>query len=93
MSWPKNNSSYFSKKIWVNTQNWQIIKVEFYKSELTKDKTLYLKNFIEKDTYLTPGLLVMQKENGNKTIMEVKSFQPNIGLNEEVFSNKFLMNN
>lgn len=93
MSWPKNNSSYFSKKIWVNTQNWQIIKVEFYKSELTKDKTLYLKNFIEKDTYLTPGLLIMQKENGNKTIMEVKSFQPNIGLNEEVFSNKFLMNN
>ena len=83
----------FSKKIWVDTQNWQIIKVEFYSSESTKDKTLYLKNFIEKDNYLTPGLLVMQKENGNKTIMEVKSFQPNIGLKEEVFSNKFLMNN
>ena len=93
MSWPKSTSSYFSKKIWVDTQNWQIIKVEFYTSELKKDKTLYLKNFIDKDNYLTPGLLVMQKDNGNKTIMEVKSFQPNIGLKEEVFSNKFLMNN
>jgi hypothetical protein len=93
MSWPEGNSSYFSKKIWVDTQNWQIIKVEFYTSESTKDKTLYLKNFIQKDNFMTPGLLLMQKENGNKTIMEVKSFQPNIGLKEEVFSNKFLMNN
>ena len=92
MAWPKNESSYFSKKIWVNTQTWQINKVEFYKSESQIEKILHLKNFIEKDGFITPGILEMKKENGNKTIMEVLSFRPNIGLNEDMFSNKFLSN-
>jgi len=34
----------------------------------------------------------MKKENGNQTIMEVLSFRPNIGLKEDMFSNKFLSN-
>ena len=92
MAWPKSESSYFSKKICVNTQTWQINKVEFYKSESQKEKTLHLKNFIEKDGFITPGILEMKKENGNQTIMEVLSFRPNIGLKEDMFSNKFLSN-
>ena len=76
----------------MNTKTWQINKVEFYKSESQKKKTLHLKNFIEKDGFITPGILEMKKENGNKTIMEVVSFRPNIGLNDNMFSNKFLSN-
>jgi len=91
MSWPKGESSYYSKKIWVNTQNWQIIKVEFYTSESTMEKTLYLTNFIEKDGYLTPGKMEMRKLNGNKTLMKIQSFEPNIGLKDEMFSNSFLI--
>ena len=91
MSWPKGESSYYSKKIWVNTQNWQIIKVEFYTSESTMEKILYLTNFIEKDGYLTPGKMEMRKLNGNKTLMEIQSFEPNIGLKDEMFSNSFLI--
>ena len=91
MAWPKKKSSYFSRKIWVNTQNWQIYKIEYYITESEKEKTLTLSNFIEKDGFTTPGRMIMEKENGNKTIMEISSFKPNIGLNEEIFSESFLI--
>ena len=40
MAWPKEKSSYFFRKIWVNTQTWRIAKVEYYASESKKEKTL-----------------------------------------------------
>ena len=90
MSWPKEESSYFSKKIWVNTQTWQINKVEFYKNESSMEKILYLTDFIEKEGYVTPRRMEMKRTNGNKTVMEIESFKPNVGLKEEIFSNSFL---
>ena len=32
-----------------------------------------------------------KKSNGNKTIMEIKNFKPNIGLKDEIFSESFLI--
>tara|TARA_Y100001934_G_C12365745_1_gene783364 strand:+ start:2290 stop:3069 length:780 start_codon:yes stop_codon:yes gene_type:complete len=90
MAWPKNDSYYFSKKIWVSTQNWQICKVEYYSTESKKDKTLILSDFIEKNNFITPGKMIMDVGNGNKTIMYITSFQPDIGLNEDVFTKAFL---
>lgn len=91
MAWPKNESAYFARKIWVNTQNWQIGKIEFYSSESEKEKTLTLSNIIEKGNFISPGLMTMKKENGNKTVMEIQSYKPDIGLKDEIFSESFLI--
>lgn len=92
MAWPKKKSSYFSRKIWVNTQNWQIYKIEYYVTESKKEKTLTFSKFIEEDGFITPSYMIMEKENGNRTIMQISSYKPNIGLNEEIFSESFLIN-
>ena len=91
IAWPKNESHYLFRKIWINNQNWQINKIEYYTNESTKEKTLFLSEFIEKGDFITPGRFIMEVEGGNKTIMEITSFQPDIGLNEEIFSKSFLV--
>ena len=35
--------------------------------------------------------MVMEKDNGDKTVMEVMSFKPDIGLQDEVFTKDFLV--
>ena len=84
-------SSSFSRKIWVNSQSWRIAKVEYYTSESKKDKTLYVSDFIKKNGFSIAGRMVMEKENGNKTVMEVMSYKPDIGLQDEVFTKDFLL--
>ena len=91
MAWPKDSSAYHTRKIWVNKQNWQIIKIEFYSSESLKVKTLFISDFIMKNGFITPGKMVMEKENGNKTIMKFKNYQPNVGLKDDIFSESFLI--
>lgn len=91
MAWPKNKSSYFSRKIWVNSQVWRIIKVEYYITESKKEKTLYVSDFIKKNEFSIAGRMVMEKENGDKTTMEVMSYKPDVGLQEEVFTKDFLV--
>ena len=91
MAWPKNESVYFSRKLWVNTQNWQIIKIEFYSSEVNKIKTLTVSNFIEKNDFIIPGDMKMERDNGNITLMKIQSFKPNIGLKDEIFSESFMI--
>ncbi len=93
MAWPKQESAYFARKIWVNTQLWRIVKVEYYKSESKKEKTLYVTDFIKKNEFSTAGKMRMERENGNKTVMEIISYKPDIGLKEEVFSKSFLIQN
>ena len=92
MAWPKNKSSYFARKIWVESQSWRIIKVEYYSSESDKEKTLYVSNFINKNGFSIAGKMVMEKRNGDKTLMEVMSYKPDIGLQDEVFTKNFLVN-
>ena len=91
MAWPKNESAYFSRKLWINTQNWQIIKIEFYSSEVEKIKTLTVSNFLEKNGFIIPGEMKMETVNGNKTLMNIESFKPDIGLNDSIFSESFLI--
>ena len=91
MAWPKNQSSYFARKLWVDTQNWQITKVEYYKSESNKEKTLVLSDFIEINGFTTPGKMLMDMGNGNKTLMQITSYEPDIGLNDEIFSKSYLI--
>ena len=90
MAWPKNNSNYHSRKIWTNNSTWQVCKIEFYKKESVLDKTLILSEFIIVDEYTTPTRMEMRKANGSKTVMKIQSFQPGIGLNEEIFSKSYL---
>ena len=91
MACPKNQSSYFAKKLWVDTQNWQITKVEYYKSESNKEKTLILSEFIDINGFTTPGKMLMDMGNGNKTLMQITSYEPDIGLNDEIFSKSYLI--
>ena len=91
MAWPKNESAYFSRKIWVSLRTWQIQKVEYYKNESEKEKTLTLTDFIESNGFRTAGKMTMDRGDGNKTIMQITSFKPEMGLNEEIFSKSFLI--
>ena len=91
MAWPKDKSSYFARKIWVESQSWRIIKVEYYSSESEKEKTLYVSDFIKKNGFSIAGKMVMEKENGNKTVMEVMSYKPDVGLQDEVFTKNYLV--
>ena len=94
MAYPKDESIYFSRKIWIDTFNWNIQKIEFYLTELKKEKTLSFSEFITVDKYMTPGILTMDIEDEkNKTIMIIKSFKPNIGLKDEIFTESFLVKN
>ena len=62
-------------------------KIEFYIDEFQLEKTLILSDFIIKDEYITPGLLSMIMEDSkNKTVMTIKSFKPDLGLKDEIFS-------
>ena len=72
-------------------ENWQINKVEYYKSQSEKEKTLIISSFIEQSGFITPSKMVMDMGNGNKTVMTITSFQPEVGLNEEIFSKSFLI--
>ena len=91
MAWPKNKSAYFCRKIWVDSQSWRITKVEYYSTESKKEKTLYVSDFIKKNGFSIAGKMVMEKENGNKTVMEVMSYKPDIGLQDEVFTKNYLV--
>ena len=91
MAWPKEKSSYFSRKIWVNNHSWRIVKVEYYSTESDKEKTLYVSDFIKENGFSIAGKMVMEKENGDKTVMEVMSYKPDIGLQDEVFTKDFLI--
>ena len=91
MAWPKDKSAYFCRKIWVNSQSWRIAKVEYYASEYKKEKTLYVSDFIKKNEFSIAGKMVMEKENGDKTVMEVISYKPDIGLQDQVFTKDFLV--
>ena len=35
--------------------------------------------------------IILEKENGNKTVMEVMSYKPDIGLKDDVFTIDFLV--
>ncbi|MDC1038549.1 outer membrane lipoprotein-sorting protein [Candidatus Marinimicrobia bacterium] len=91
MAFPQNESAYHSRKIWVNSQNWKIQKIEFYLNETHKLKTLSVLSFIEKNGFVTAGKMMMEKEDGKKTIMEINNFNPNVGLKDEIFSESFLI--
>ena len=91
MAWPKNESAYFSRKIWVSLHTWQIQKVEYYNNESEKEKTLILTDFIESNGFRTAGKMIMDRGDGNKTVMQITSFKPEMGLNEEIFSKSFLI--
>ena len=91
MAWPQNQSSYFARKLWVNMQKRQIHKVEYYTSDSNKQKTLFLSDFITINGFTTPGKMLMDMGNGNKSVMQITSYEPEIGLNEEIFSKSFLI--
>ena len=85
------NAGYNSSSNWVDD-----LQV-FYNSSLNQtilsnSNNGVLSDFIIKNEYITPGLLSMTMEDSkNKTVMTIKSFKPDLGLNDEIFSESFLI--
>ena len=55
------------------------------------EKTLFLKEIVNKGNYRVPTVLEMHKPNGNHTIMRVEAFKPDAKLDDEVFTEAFLI--
>ena len=75
----------------MNSEYWKIQKIEFYSQETQKLKTLTILDFIESNGFVLPGKMVMAKEDGKRTVMEIKNFQSNVGLKDEIFSESYLI--
>ena len=69
----------------------QIRKVEFFSNESVLDKTLLIKEIVNKGDYWLPTVLEMHKPNGNHTVMKVEAFKPDADLDDEIFTESFLM--
>jgi len=90
-STPIKKSSYWGKKIFVDERLLQIRKIEFFSKESVLDKTLFIKEIVNKGDYWLPYLLEMHKSNGNHTIMRVEAFKPDAELDDEIFTESFLI--
>jgi len=90
-SMPIKKSSYWGKKIFVDESLLQIRKIEFFSKESVLDKTLFIKEILNKGDYWLPTVLEMRKSNGNHTIMRVEAFKPDADLDDEIFTESFLI--
>jgi len=88
---PIKESSYWGKKIYVDTQIWKIRRVEYFSSDSKLEKTLHFKEIVKIGKYWFPKTLEMRRENGNYTIMNVKAFKPDTELDDQVFTESFLI--
>ena len=88
---PIKDSSYKSKKIFVDTKIFRARKVEYFSENLILEKTLFFKDIVKSGKYWIPKLLEMKRPNGNYTIMNVKAFKPDADLDDAVFSESFLI--
>ena len=91
LSKPIKKSSYWAKKIFVDERLMQIRKIEFFSNESVLDKTLFIKEIVNKGDYWLPTVLEMHKSNGNHTVMRVEAFKPDADLDDEIFTESFLM--
>ena len=64
---------------------------KFFSKESVLDKTLFVKEIIKKGNYWLPTVLEMHKPNGNHTIMRVEAFKPDAKLDDEIFTEAFLI--
>ena len=90
---PIKDSSYKSKKIFVDTKIFRIRKIEYFSENLNLEKTLFFKDIVKRGKYWLPQILEMKRPNGNYTIMNVLAFKPDVDLDDAVFSESFLINN
>ena len=90
-STPIKDSSYKSKKIFVDDKIFRIRKVEYYSENLKLEKTLFFKDIVKSGEYWLPKILEMKRPNGNYTIMNVQAFKPDVDLDDAVFSESFLI--
>ena len=90
-STPIKKSSYWGKKIFVDERLLQIRKIEFFSKDSVLDKTLFIKEIVNKGDYWLPTVLEMYKPNGNYTIMRVEAFKPDAKLDDEIFTESFLI--
>ena len=91
LSTPIKESSYKSKKIFVDTKIFRVRKVEYFSENLILEKTLFFKDIVKTGEYWIPKLLEMKRQNGNYTIMNVQAFKPDVDLDDAVFSESFLI--
>jgi Outer membrane lipoprotein-sorting protein len=85
-------SGYSRELTWVNKDNYQTIKVEYYDRKDTLLKTLTLDHWQKYlDRYWRPLRMEMTNHvNGKKTIMVLSDYRMNMGLDKKMFSSLVL---
>lgn len=89
---PKTPSSYYKKVYFIDVENFQVRKIIFYDSKDNIDKTLYVYDIYKKEKYWSPKQLKMERVNGNYTLMNIESFDPNAFLEDSLFTESYLTN-
>lgn len=86
------NSGYTRQIVWIDTEGYRAVKLEFYDRKKSLLKTLEASEF---ELYLgkhwRPGKMIMQNhQNGNSTILEWNDYQFKTGLSDRDFRSQSL---
>ncbi|MBT3496890.1 MAG: outer membrane lipoprotein-sorting protein [Candidatus Marinimicrobia bacterium] len=88
---PKEESAYQWQKIWVETSTWQIKKVEYYNEKNKIIKTLSIPKHKIVNGFYIPEKMTMISIKGNQTSMVINKATMDAGLQNDIFSKKFLI--
>jgi len=88
---PNSPSAYKWRKYWIDMTTWQIKKIEYYEKETHPSKTLTISNHKVLGGYYIPETMVMKSANGNQSTMVINKAVMDAGIQEDIFTQKFLI--
>ena len=88
---PSTTSIYKWKKYWIDMATYQIKKIEYYESEASPIKTLTVPNHNLLDGYYVPNSMIMTSSNGDQTTMTIRKANMDAGIQDDIFTQKFLI--
>ncbi len=91
VSQPNENESIYSKKVsWISKKDWTVLKIDYYDrtEKLLKRQTIQWQQV--KQLSVWKQTKVINVQNGHRTIFEVSDLKVNIGLNDQLFSERAL---
>lgn len=88
---PKSTSAYSWRKIWIDMTTFQMKQIEFYSSDPMPVKVLSIEKHQKIDGYFVPESMIMRSKNGDNTIMKIIKSNMDAGIQDDLFTQKFLM--
>ena len=88
---PINDLSYGVRILWIDDTDYLLRKIEFFDNINEKIKVLEIFDYVKNNQYWTPTKKIMKNLlNGSSTKMEVINVSYDQGLNDNLFSEKYL---